>query len=59
MPDDLLSVKELAGRLRRCANYVWAMRRRGFPMPGGRATVGEARRWLRRNPKPMAAGVKK
>lgn len=48
----LLTAKELAGELRRGYRFVMAMRARGFPMPGGTATLGEARAWLRRNPRP-------
>lgn len=48
----LLSGKELADELGRCEDYPRAMRRAGFRMPGGRATLEEARRWLsKRKPK--------
>jgi len=50
----LLSVKELAAEMGRDRTYVWAMKRRGFEMPGGRATVAEARSFLARNPKPRS-----
>ena len=52
--NDLLTTKELAAALRKSRSYVQAMKRRGFQMPGGVATVAEARRWLVRNPKPRA-----
>lgn len=52
--NDLLTIKELAAALKRSRFYVLAMKRRGFQMPGGVATVAEARRWLVQNPKPMS-----
>lgn len=48
----LLTAKELGFELRRNARYVYAMVRRGFPMPGGTATLDEARSWLAKNPCP-------
>jgi hypothetical protein len=48
----LLSVKELAAELKRTERYVWHMRRRGFRMPGGRATLTGALLWLEANPSP-------
>jgi hypothetical protein len=53
-PNALLTSKELAGLLRRHPSFVYGMRRQGFPMPGGTATLAEAREWLLRNPKPRA-----
>jgi hypothetical protein len=50
----LLTVKELASELRRTPRYVYEMRRRGFQMPDGRATLEEARSWLARNPAPFS-----
>ncbi len=50
MDDELLSVKELAGRLRYSPGYVYAMRRDGFSMPGGRASVRQAIGWLSDHP---------
>jgi len=44
----LLTRKELAAALRRHVSYVSAMKRRGFVMPGGTATLGEARSFLKR-----------
>lgn len=46
----LLSVKELACRLNRHPNYVYLMKKAGFPMPGYRATLEEALEWLKQNP---------
>ena len=40
--NDLLTIKELAAALKRSRFYVHAMKRRGFQMPGGVATVAEA-----------------
>lgn len=45
---DLLTCKELATSLRHHVSYVYAMRARGFKMPGGTATLEEAREWLQR-----------
>lgn len=50
----LLSVKELAAALGKHRNYVHAMRSRGFMMPGGTATLSEARAWQARNPSPRS-----
>jgi hypothetical protein len=50
----MLSIKELAAALGRTREYISAMKRHGFMMPGGRATVAEARAWLARNPPPRA-----
>lgn len=52
MPDELLSVKELAAKLKRSESYVWCMVRIGFRMTGGRATLERALRFLSKNPKP-------
>lgn len=38
--------------LKRAPSYVYAMRARGFPMPGGRATLRQAIEWLKINPQP-------
>jgi len=46
----LLSVKELAWRLNRHPNYVYLMKKAGFPMPGYRATLEDAMQWLSENP---------
>jgi hypothetical protein len=45
---ELLTRKELAAALKRHVSYVSAMRRKGFKMPGGTATLAEAREFLRR-----------
>ncbi|RRJ96840.1 hypothetical protein Ga0100231_024035 [Opitutaceae bacterium TAV4] len=52
MPNDneLLSRKELALALKRNVSYVKAMLRDGFPMPGKRATLAEARAWIASQP---------
>lgn len=52
MTTQLLTTKELAAALKRSRGYVQAMKARGFPMPGGTATVEEARAWLARHPQP-------
>lgn len=48
--EELLFPEELAAALRRSRTYVFAMKRAGFEMPGGSATLTEAREWLRENP---------
>lgn len=50
--DELLCVKELADRMGHHANFVYAMKSDGFPMPGGRSTVHAALEFLERHPKP-------
>lgn len=49
--ETLLNAKELAEALRRSPRYVGEMKRKGFQMPGGTATLREARAWLARNPR--------
>jgi hypothetical protein len=51
-PDPLLSTCELAATLARSLGYVKAMKRNGFRMPGGRARLSDALRWLEANPPP-------
>lgn len=51
---DRLTAKELAFRLRRHVSYVYAMKRRGFQMTGGTASMDEALRWLRKNGTPWS-----
>lgn len=53
-PHSLLTIKELAAALGKNRTYVAAMKRRGFTMSGGLATVTEARAWLVRNPPPRS-----
>jgi predicted sugar kinase len=53
-PEQLLTIKELAATLGRSRTYVAAMKRAGFMMPGGQATLSEARAWLARNPPPRS-----
>jgi hypothetical protein len=50
--EELLTAKELAGKLKRAVTYVYAMRKAGFEMPGKRSTVGDAIAFLRRCPEP-------
>lgn len=47
---EFLTVKELAAGLNRSAWYVYGMRKAGFRMPGGTASIEEAREWLRHHP---------
>lgn len=55
MQTELLTTKELAAMLKRAPSYVYAMRARGFPMPGDRATLREALAWLTKHPQPRAS----
>lgn len=48
--EPLLYPDELAAALRRGRCYVFAMKKAGFIMPGGTATLSEARDWLRQRP---------
>ena len=50
--NELLTSKELAAALKRSIDYVYAMRKAGFPMPGKRATLTDALAWLSDNPSP-------
>ena len=50
--NDLLTCKELAAALKRSTRYVYEMKRAGFPMPGKRATLAAALKWLETNPSP-------
>jgi hypothetical protein len=52
MSEPLLGCKELACELGRAVGYVYDMRASGFQMPGGKATIGEARSFLARNGSP-------
>jgi hypothetical protein len=54
VPPALLTPKELANALRKNRTYVYAMKARGFLMPGGVATLEAARSWLVRNPCPRS-----
>ena len=49
MKPTLLFLPELAQALRRSEWYVYQMKRAGFKMPGGTATLAEARQWLLEN----------
>lgn len=52
MKIELLTPKELAGALKRNVSYVYAMRARGFSMPGNRGTLADALAWLTSHPQP-------
>lgn len=54
MRPDLLKPKELAAVLRRNVKFVYAMKANGFAMPGGTATIEEAREWLTLHPNPRS-----
>lgn len=52
MKIELLTPKQLAASLQRNVSYVYAMKAGGFAMPGGRATLPDALRWLTDHPMP-------
>lgn len=54
MTEKLLSIKELAAELGRGRTYVWAMTRRGFKMPGRRASLAAAVKWLEKHGSPCS-----
>jgi hypothetical protein len=56
---DLLDVKGLALEMKRSVSYVTNMKKRGFEMPGGRATLASAMEWIGRNPSPCSKKKKK
>ena len=45
-----MSAKELAAAMDRSVRWVYAAKARGFPMPGGRASLTELREWLLLSP---------
>ena len=47
MADKRLGIKELARALGYHRDYIAAMRRAGFIMPGRKATIKDARAWLK------------
>lgn len=54
--EQLLFPDELADAMRRSRVYVYAMKAAGFPMPGGTATLTEARAWLAEHPEFRSTG---
>jgi len=58
MQEKLLTRKELASELKKTRCYVSMMCRMGFQMPGGTATLKEARDFLIRNPSPYGKANK-
>ncbi|MBN8249740.1 MAG: hypothetical protein J0L84_20155 [Verrucomicrobia bacterium] len=50
---ELLDIKGIAYALRRSRRYVDSMKRIGFPMPGGRATLADALAFLAEHPHPL------
>ena len=59
MTEELLSVKELAEKLKRSDRYVWQMRKLGFRFIAGRTTLTAAIKWLSVNPSPFSSKVRK
>lgn len=51
---ELLSAKELAGKLKRHVSYVRQMTRTGFKMVAGRTTLEAAMIWLAENGRPYS-----
>ena len=49
----LLTAKELAFALRRNPNYIYKLTCLGFRMPGGTATLSEARAFIASNGRPF------
>lgn len=56
MNNGLFRADELAEELDKGRSYVYAMKAAGFVMPGGTATLEEARAWLRDNPNFSSTG---
>lgn len=54
---ELLSMGDLATRLKRSYSFVRAMRAAGFKTIGGRATLLSALRWLEKCPNPCSRKV--
>jgi phage regulator Rha-like protein len=52
--EELLSIKELAQKLKRSESYVFAMKRRGFRMVANRTTMTAAIKFLAVNPSPCS-----
>lgn len=50
--DELLTRTELAEKLKRHESFIKRMKRRGFKMPGGRARLSAAERFLEKCPNP-------
>ncbi len=48
----MLAPKELAAALGRSLRYIQYMKKLGFEMPGNRATIKEAREFLKKHPNP-------
>jgi hypothetical protein len=57
MSDDpeLLTMQELADRLKRSYSYIKRMRQLGFRMVAGRTTLKAALIWLEKNPAPCSS----
>lgn len=52
--EELLSIKELAQKLKRSESYIFAMKRRGFKMLAGRTTLSAALKFLSVTPSPCS-----
>ena len=52
--EELLTIDELAEKLKRSPRYVRYMKAKGFEMPGGRATLSQAICFLRKVKKPCS-----
>lgn len=54
MTEPLLSCKELATALNRSMPYIYQMKKRGFRIRSGRATLTAALNWLEKHPCPTS-----
>lgn len=52
--EELLSIKELAQKLKRSESYIFAMKRQGFRMLAGRTTLSAALKFLAVTPSPCS-----
>lgn len=50
MNEKLLFADDLAREMNRSRSYIYAMKAQGFQMPGGQATLSDARDWLTAHP---------
>jgi len=48
--EKLITLKVLADKFGVGYSFTRAMKKAGLPLPGGRTSVSDAKRWLRKNP---------
>jgi hypothetical protein len=56
---EFYSAKQLASILKRSVGWIYAAKRRGFRMPGNRATLEALVLWLDQNPNPRGEAWKR